>query len=289
MSRIALGTAQLGQRYGIANHLGIPAADEAAAILRCAAAAGSDTIDTAMAYGDSEAVLGRAGVAAFDIVTKLPPLANGAGDVEVWVRAQLQDSLARLRVPKVRGLLLHRSTDLAGPGGAALRDVLKAVKHEGLVERIGISVYGPDEVLALDGVLQLDIVQAPYNLLDRRFERSGCFERLRRAGTEIHARSAFLQGLLLLPRSGIPAAFAAWRQVLDRYHDWLDGQQTSALDACLGFALGNDKVDKVVVGVESAAQLREIYASAGRAGPAAPAELETDDLDLVNPANWKRA
>ncbi|MEP7311087.1 MAG: aldo/keto reductase [Pseudomonadota bacterium] len=288
-SRIALGTAQLGQRYGIANRSGIPARAEVAAILACARDAGSDTIDTAMAYGDSESVLGEAGVQSFSIVTKLPPIVPDCADVEAWVRMKLRSSLDRLRVDRLDGLLLHRPADLAGRHAGPLKAVLESVRAEGLVRRIGVSVYEPDEIDALGSLVHLDLVQVPYSILDQRFERSGCLRRLTDAGTEIHSRSVFLQGLLLMSWPEIPAAFAAWRPVFDRYHAWLEQSRTSPLDACLGFALSNPDISRVVVGVESVAQLRQVYASARASIPAIGSELATDDMNLINPSNWMRA
>lgn len=76
--RLALGTAQFGMRYGVANRVGQVPAGEARRILERARTAGMDTLDTAAAYGASETLLGSVGVADWIVVTKLPPCPRGA-------------------------------------------------------------------------------------------------------------------------------------------------------------------------------------------------------------------
>src|SRR6185437_6519853 len=59
-ARMCLGTAQAGMRYGIANQEGQPPEQEVRAWVNAAVAFGVTWFDTAAAYGESEAVLGRA-------------------------------------------------------------------------------------------------------------------------------------------------------------------------------------------------------------------------------------
>jgi aryl-alcohol dehydrogenase-like predicted oxidoreductase len=287
-NRLALGTAQLGQRYGVANRTGRPDLAEAAGILAEARAAGIDTIDTAMAYGDSEKVLGRVGVSGLRVVTKLSPLpADPVADLAGTLRRDVAASLERLGAISVYGLLLHRPSDALGPQGPALIDALRGLQRDGLVQKIGASIYDPAELEALTRAFDIGIVQAPYNVLDRRLETSGWLRRLVRAGVEVHTRSAFLQGLLLLEER--PPQFAAWRGTWSRWNSWLAEQRLTALSAALGFVLRNPDIDRVVVGVETAAQLRGIVAETDVAPVEVPAELASVDLDLIDPSRWKRA
>ena len=284
--RLALGTAQLGQRYGVTNRSGPPAEGEVQDMLALLRRAGADTLDTAIAYGDSEVVLGNAGVGDLKLVTKLPPLAADVDTVESWVRESVERSLRRLGVRRLHGLLLHRPADVFGTRGGELLGALAALKDAGLVAKLGASVYAPDELDRLQGTLSLDIVQAPYSVLDRRFALSGWFERLRAAGTEIHVRSVFLQGLLLLQPEQLPSAFSRWRPVWERWCEWVRQNALDNLTAALGFVLRNSNIARVVVGAESSAQLSQIIASARALTLDAPSHLAVDDLDLINPVNW---
>jgi aryl-alcohol dehydrogenase-like predicted oxidoreductase len=287
--RIALGTAQLGQRYGVVNRTGQPDREEARRILAAARESAIDTVDTAMGYGDSERVLGDIGVAGLRVITKLAPLPEAPGAVGDWLRSEVEGSLHRLKADRVYGLLLHRPRDALGPHGAALIDALRGMQRDGLIEKVGVSIYDPAELEALTAALDIGIVQAPYNVFDRRLETSGWLARLTRAGIEVHARSAFLQGLLLLDSTQQPPQFAAWRTLWSQWSEWLDERRLMPLAAALGFVLRNPSIARVVVGVETAAQLREIVASAQALPCDAPASLACTDLDLIDPSRWKRA
>ena len=159
-NRLALGTAQFGLRYGIANRSGQVNRGDARTIVAYAAEAGLTTLDTAMAYGDSETRLGEIGVAGWQVISKLPALPHGCSEVSSRVWAQTRDSLRRLRVAQLHGLLLHRPQDLLEQNGPALYETLQALKERGAVEKIGVSIYDPDELAVLTPRFRLDIVQA---------------------------------------------------------------------------------------------------------------------------------
>lgn len=288
-NRIVLGTVQFGLNYGVANAAGQVGRDEAAAVLAAGRAAGVHMLDTAVLYGESEATLGAVGVEGWDVITKLPEMPAGASSPADWVASQVSASLARLGVGRLHGLLLHRPAQLIGAQGAALYRALEAERERGRVRAIGISVYGPDEMEALPRDMRFDIVQAPWNVLDQRMTRSGWAQRLQSQGCEFHARSVFLQGLLLMPAGARPAYFSRWSGLFEAWDRWLADNGLSPLQACLGHALAAPAISRIVVGVDSAAQLAQIITAASGAGamPPLPAALATDDPALLNPALWK--
>ena len=284
-SRIALGTAQFGAAYGVANAGGQVSLESAREILGVARAAGVDTLDTAALYGASEATLGEIGVADFLVVTKLPGLPDDCRDVGDWVRAATRASLRRLKVASLAGLLLHRPSDLLGVNGEALFAALLALKSEGLVAKIGYSVYSPDELAALVKSFPPDLVQAPYNVFDRRLAASGWLSRLKSIGAEVHARSAFLQGLLLSPRGRWPEKFAPWHGLLENWHDWCEMRALTPMQAALAHALGAG-ADRVVVGVDNAPQLRETIQASRGPGVDVTVDIQSADDALINPSRW---
>jgi aryl-alcohol dehydrogenase-like predicted oxidoreductase len=285
--RLALGTAQFGMRYGVANRSGQIAAAEARRILARARAAGMDTLDTAAAYGASEATLGSAGVGGWHIVTKLAPLPAECRDVPVWVRGAVRASLERLGVAQLAGLLLHAPLQLLGAHGTALYAVLRQLRDEGVTQRIGISVYGPQELEALIGRFDFDLVQAPYNIVDRRLATSGWLARLHAAGVQVHVRSLFLQGLLLMSAAERPAEFARWQWLWDRWHGWLARGGFSALQACVAFAAAQPAIERAVVGVDSLRQLEEILAAPEPGALELPEQLACEEPELVDPSRWR--
>ena len=286
MSRLALGTVQFGLLYGIANQNGQVTRLTAKAMLQLSAANGIDTLDTAMVYGESEVCLGEVGTQGFKLVTKLPLVPDGCIDVRGWVQQQVAASLARLGVSAVYGLLLHCPEQLLGAVGKELYQTLQSLKETGLVQKVGVSIYAPSELEMLTQQYRLDLVQAPLNLVDRRLHTTGWLQRLKGEGVEIHTRSAFLQGLLLMPHVSIPAKFAPWSHLWDKWHEWLSRYNVSAVQACLAFPLLFPEIDRVVVGAESVIQLEQIISAATNVVPNYLPDLHCEAEALINPSRW---
>jgi aryl-alcohol dehydrogenase-like predicted oxidoreductase len=284
--KLALGTVQFGLEYGIANREGRVTMDAAASIVRTARLAGIDTLDTAAAYGDSEARLGTIGVADWRVVSKLPPFPEPCDDISGWAVACVRASLTRLKVPRLYGLLLHRPDQLLGAGGDRLFDALQQLKAVGLVRKIGVSIYDPSELDALWPRFPCDLVQAPFNLLDRRLVTSGWLTRLAAEGVELHVRSVFLQGLLLMSAERREPAFRRWTPIWEGFDRWLAQTGVTPLQACLRDALAVPEIARVIVGVDSLQQLLEILAAADGPADRVPEALRTEDRDLLNPARW---
>jgi aryl-alcohol dehydrogenase-like predicted oxidoreductase len=283
---LALGTVQFGSPYGIANQTGQVSFAAAKAMLQLARAYGVDTLDTAIAYGDAEATLGKIGVEDFRLVTKLPARPEDCRDVADWMSHQFSESRKRLGVNTVYALLLHRSSELLGTDGNEVYRCLERFKGSGLVRKIGVSIYGPEELDALLPRFRLDLVQAPLNLIDRRLYTSGWLQRLKQTGIEVHTRSAFLQGLLLMSRSDIPSKFEIWAELWDRWHCWLDDCSISSVEACLAYPLSFSEVDRVVVGADSVVHLQQIIEALNGNIDHEFLDLHCDAENLINPSLW---
>lgn len=284
--RLGLGTAQLGLPYGIANRDGAASLTTARSILSRARAAGMDTVDTATGYGHSEETLGHIGVSEWRVVTKVPAFPESCDAVAEWLTREVEGSLRRLRLPRLYGLLLHRPAQLLSPRGEELYHGLESLRTKGLVEKVGVSIYDPSELDALADSFEFDVVQAPLSVLDRRLVTSGWLDRLHHRGTEVHARSIFLQGLLLLGPDRRPAKFERWAPLWSRLDDWLREEELDATQVCVRFALSHQQVGRVIVGVDNAAQLDEVLRAAEGPPLSVPADLVTSDTDLIDPSRW---
>jgi len=285
--KLALGTVQFGMPYGISNGTGQVSAADVEQILRAAAAAGMNVLDTAIGYGESESVLGRMDLTNWDVVSKLPGMPETA-IAAAWVRSSAEQSLRRLGVGRLYAFMLHRPSDLLGPQGEAIYRAVADLKAEGLVERIGFSVYGPAELDVYFGRFPPDIVQAPLNVLDQRLITSGWLETLAGAGVEVHTRSAFLQGLLLMESASRPGKFNRWSRQFDMWDAWVAESGKGRLAAALGFPLSQVGVQRVVVGVDAPAHLHEIIEASQRPYAAQADGLAIDDEALINPSLWTR-
>lgn len=284
--KLALGTVQFGLDYGVANASGKVVPEEVARILATARNAGFDTLDTAAAYGESESVLGFADVDGWRIVSKLPPAIPDGVSGSEWVKVSVRSSLARLCQTRLDAILLHRPAQLLGPGGEEIYRSLQELKSDGVISRIGISIYGPEELDHLCHLFDFDVVQAPLSIVDRRLISSGWMGKLAAKGVEIHARSAFLQGLLLMDNGCRPKAFARWQPLWRDFEDWLADEGISAMEACIRYSISHAEVGRVVVGVQSQTQLLELVDASTRGGLDAPDHLASDSEDLLNPGRW---
>jgi aryl-alcohol dehydrogenase-like predicted oxidoreductase len=282
--KLALGTAQFGLNYGIANFKGQVKLSEIGRILNYGYGQGLNTIDTAIAYGDSETQLGKVGISGWKVISKLPPLPDQCPNIKKWVSQSVEASLERLKIPNLYGLLLHKPIELTEDRGVELYEALTEIESSSMVKQIGISVYATDELSLMDGFNRLSIVQVPFNLIDRRFENF--FEKLKKAGSQIHVRSAFLQGLLLMGREKRPNKFKRWNSIWDKYEDFLKQSRLSSLDACLNYVLSFKEVDNVIVGIDSIEQLKQICEVAGERNVVYPDSLNNQDAELINPALW---
>ena len=285
--KLALGTAQFGLAYGLANATGQVSSDTIEQLLKVASEFNITMLDTAIAYGDSEQVLGLHNLAKFEITSKLPAVPLGCLNVEEWIVEQTVSSLKRLRTDKLNDLLLHRPDQLLESNGEKIYKSMLRLKEQGMVDKIGVSVYGPDELSELIKRFDFDVIQAPMNILDRRMENTGMLKQLKKTGVAIHIRSAFLQGLLLMPSEKIPVYFTPWASLIKQYHHWLNQQGISPLQACLSYLNQYSDIDKIIVGVDSIWQLKQIAAAIDTPITDIPDCLQSVDEGLINPSRWQ--
>ena len=285
--KLALGTAQFGMAYGVSNESGRVDERAAADILDYARGVGIDTIDTAIGYGVSEATLGQAGIEGFRVITKLPEVPTGISDVGTWLHSEVEQSMARLKVGRLAALLLHRPLQLLDRNGQDIARALESLKQQGSVEKIGVSIYDPNDMARIFDVCSVDIVQAPFNIVDRRLADSGWLTRLSASGVEVHVRSLFLQGLLLMSPSKMPERFQRWSSLWSEWANWNDSHAgIGPAAACLAFARKYQGIDRLVVGIDNVAQLEQLAHAMTVPIPASLPELSCTDESLINPGKW---
>jgi aryl-alcohol dehydrogenase-like predicted oxidoreductase len=282
---LALGTVQFGLAYGIAGRGYAVPEKEARSILEFAWSNGLRTLDTAAAYGDIEQRLGHlCNGMAFRIISKVPSIPLDLNDAQAvkWVIAQATKSRQRLGV-NLEGLMLHDSKDLYGDRGQKIWQELSAWSKDESVA-LGVSCYSPKDYLNLHKLFGITLVQLPGNGLDQRIAAD---IPVQCPGVEIHLRSAFLQGLLLLPIDQAKRKLPQAASALNRWHAWCKEKSLSPLEAAISAVKSFSAVSKVVVGVESTRQFEEVSQAWGRASPLNPVELAVNSLEIIDPRQWK--
>ena len=279
ISKLALGTVQFGLNYGINNTNGQVQISDIQTILAFANSVGLDTLDTAFLYGNSEENLGQCDLENFKIVSKLPPCEVGE------IEATLEKSLQRLQQKNLYGYLFHHFSTYQKDEKTI--DTLQTLKAKGKVQKIGFSLYHPNELeILFDKNIDFDLVQVPYNLFDQRFD--AYFPILKRKGVEIHTRSAFLQGLFFKDLNKIPPHF---NSVLPQLEE-LNQYEIDKAALCLNFVVANPNIDKVVIGVDGVEQLKMNVESlddfhAVEAKREELKDLRVDNELIINPSLWK--
>ncbi len=290
MSKIALGTAQFGLDYGINSVSGQLQFTEVQDILSYAYCQDIDLLDTAPLYGNSEQVLGNAKVQDYRIVTKTRDFnCFIVGDQEVKILVDdFKQSLINLKQNSVYGVLFHNANNLLQVGSDKIFNQLNVFKKEGLIKKIGVSVYSYKQLQLILDNFDIDLVQLPFNIIDRRLIDNSLFEILKSKGVEIHVRSVFLQGLLLMDKRNRPNKFSQWRDLWKLWHEWLHDNNITALEATVRYVVSMSEITKVLVGIDSKSQLEEIVLASTGGLPDIPKELFTNDVNLLNPVNWGR-
>lgn len=272
--KIGIGTAQFGSVYGISNTTGQTPAEEVKAILELAADNNIRVIDTASAYG-SERVLGSNDLSDFRVVSKFMPPDEGQS-----ITAQLNQSLAELRVPSLYGYLAHRPKHLSE--NLHLWDELQSFKKDGKVKKIGFSLYWPEELEdLLEKNIEPDLIQVPFNYFDRRFKEY--MIDLKKKGCEVHVRSVFLQGLFFMDPLNLDEYFKEVVPILNNLQNTIENLP----GALLNFVLNNSYVDTVVVGVENRNQFLENLESVRKFELMSDLEQRISN-SIIIPSKWPK-
>lgn len=299
ISKLSLGTAQLGSDYGISNVSGKPNLDKSFEILETAINAGINCFDTASSYGDSEEIIGsfvvnRIGGIAPIIITKLKAdLGGNFNFKEIYheLKQTIENSMMRLQINKIPILLLHSASNMTDNDGLILQSLIR-LKDEGMVEKIGVSVYSPEEVIKAIDIEDFDAIQIPINIFDHRLIESGLLKSLEQHDFIVFARSIFLQGLFFLDPDTLPENLKLARESLITFRKLSKKYEINVAEMAFAFVRDLPQISSMVIGAETSTQVLENCALIEC--PKLSEELryeileEFSDLPLkiINPSLW---
>ncbi len=283
--KITLGTVQFGLQYGISNQRGVPSDSELISIFSIAKELGVQQLDTAKTYGNAEKRIGEFSKNQFRIISKFP---NVKSNIELEIA--LSDSLEQLQTESVYGYLAHNADILIE--NPVLWEVLLKIKKTGKIKKIGYSLYLPEQ---LEKLLELnfipDLVQLPYSILDRKFDKQ--LKILRELGTEIHVRSVFLQGLYFMNPSQLPGRLKPMRSALEELNQICNENNVSVGEVALNYVASNPNIDQLVIGIETADQLKEnisliVKWKQKKELFSKIESINIKDKSYLNPLNWQK-
>jgi aryl-alcohol dehydrogenase-like predicted oxidoreductase len=253
--RIILGTVQIGMNYGINNSKGQPALEEAIQLLNVAYDNGVRSLDTAEAYGESISRIGKFHELhpdkKFKVISKVSSRGNSSKLEDVALK--IKENLDELKIENFEAILLHRFDDINEH--PQLMNCLQELKEGGLLKNVGCSIYDLFELESLLNDSRVDIVQLPFNLLDRRFAEGNLLKKIIDSGKKIHARSLFLQGLLFKKPEDLPEKLKDLNSVLMELKNISERNEVLISNLALSFAASIEQFDGLIIGVDSAEQL----------------------------------
>ena len=238
--------------------------------------------DTAMNYRESEEVIGRLRFKK-NIITKLKLPRSKPKNLKTWVEKKINQSLKKLKIKQLYGLLIHDVNDLLNYSNKLLL-ILNEFKKKKIISKLGISVY---EVREINKVLKLwkpDIIQMPVNIFDQRFIKKKILNKLKKKNIEIHSRSCFLQGQLL--EKELKVGNNNNKKLFKKFTSWCKKNKFSQLTACLHFIKKIKQIDYLIVGFENSIQLEEIISSFNKKLIHIPNIFHINEKKIIDPRKW---
>ncbi|MEZ5692068.1 MAG: aldo/keto reductase [Rickettsiales bacterium] len=238
---IIIGTAQFGMDYGINNCSGQISNDDAKNIFELAINSGIGCIDTAPSYGNAEKIISdNAGLLAnTKICTKISPDTK-AEEIEL----QIAIILKNMKRDSIDYMLLHNADQYGG----IIWKKLQELKHNGLISKIGLSIYSPKQVYKIKN--DVNVIQFPINILDNRWDHF--LEKNK--DIELHARSIFLQGLILndnlLEQKGLTHLSFILDSLVKKH------RYKNRIELCISYIKSIHQIDKIIIGIDNINHLR---------------------------------
>ncbi len=282
----SLGTAQFSKNYGISNLFGKPSLKEIKKILSIAKKNNVKFLDLAEDYKGVIRLLGKIKINHFKIVLKLKIKSSYT---KKKIIQNFKNSLKLLNLSKVHAVLIHNIKDFNHNKLNKVFEVFKYLKSIGLIKKFGISSYSLNEAKKFVKIYKINFLQIPFNIFDQELIKNRNYLYFKNTKTEIHIRSIFLQGLLLMNKNTLPKYFNKWKNLFNKLERKKIYYKKNSFELCINFIKINIKKFKsVVIGVNSTKELNEIITMFKRKkNNISYKNLSCSDKNLIYPYNWK--
>jgi aryl-alcohol dehydrogenase-like predicted oxidoreductase len=284
ISKICLGTAQFGLEYGINNQGGKPNEAEVFKILDYAHLKGISSLDSADTYGSALETLGKynseVGVK-YNINSKF-------SSVDRTLQETLAQSLVKLNLDSVSVYYFHDYSQFAC--NPEYHEQIINLKREGLIEKIGLSVYDNSEFQDACGYDFIDVIQFPFNLLDNSSHRGTLIDLAVKNGKQLYARSIYLQGLFFMDTDTFPRTLTPLAPHIQQLQRIAENENISIGQLALNYVLQNKNIDYAIIGVDSIEQLNQNLSYAGSTISDKIIQdickIHVKETELLYPKNW---
>ncbi len=286
--KLIIGTVQFGLDYGVTNNSGKITESELDKIFNFCHINNLLYFDTAQDYGNSEEIMSEQvkKYNNFKIITKAKFKESDLVIIENTIKKSIR------KFERINYFLLHSMADYSNQ----LIDILFNYKTQGIIEKIGVSIYKVEEAIVLLDDPRIDIIQLPLNYIDNQWDNEVFKQKLStRPDIEIHVRSIFLQGILLNPILKKPVNipeedFNYLNQIINELCIEFG---LNKLELCFGFINSIDWVNKFLIGIDNFEHLKSNYSAINKNIKLSNEQLliikeETKKINqlICNPSQW---
>jgi len=285
-SKFILGSANFNNTYGI-NNSNLQKF-QIKKIFKILKRHNIEFIDTAINYGNSEKIIGRYAYKNLKIISKFPSISNNIS-VEKNINKMILNSLSNTRQNRLYAYLFHEPKDIFSKNGKKIINHLKKFKKNKKINKIGVSVYNKNELNRILKIFTPDLVQLPVSLINQNFIKKNYLKKLKKKNIELHARSIFLQGLLLKKNiKHLNNRFCNIDNKLRIADNFCKKIKIKRLNLMLNFVSNINEIDKIVVGADNSKDLREIFKSFKILQKTKNlSQFSLKNEKITDPRNWK--
>ena len=286
VNKIIVGSANFNQKYGVKKNF--IKKNEIKKLFNLAAKNKIKVIDTSPLYKESEKIIGQINNNRFKVISKIPKKPKNIKKKEIvdWLKKSAINSLANLKIKKFECLLLQDANSLLSKNGKEIYKGMRSIKKSEITSKIGISIYDFKTLGQIINRFKFDLVQAPLNIFDQRLIETGWLNKLKKRKIEVHVRSIFLQGILLLGRDQLPKKIKKFDRDWIKWENWLKLKNLKALQACSLFIFNQNKLDGVVIGFNNQNQLNQILKIQKMKNFVSEFDLNIKNNKLKDPRKW---
>lgn len=284
--RLIFGTASLARNYGISNPKNEIDELRAPELIGAAQDIGITNFDTAPVYGDAELLLGKylEKTYANQIDSKISTVdCNSFNSIQNSIKL----SLEKTQADQLNILYLHEEEALFQTRNSNLMSDLQKLREKGYFKKIGVSIYSIKQLEKISEYFpQIEVIQVPENICDRRFQRAKLVEDLADSGTEFIVRSIFLQGFLLMKPTDIHPRMINALTAIESLNKFASHEERSVTDLCLAYAMNLNWCSGIIISAYNAQQLYEAVTSSYQLPSNWEKEVGVMPDELIDPRKW---
>ena len=286
LPRLIFGTASLSGNYGISNPKNETDGLRASELIAAAQKIGISSFDTAPVYGDAEILLGK--YLEKKVTNQIDSKISMVDCISFnRIQTSIQLSLDRIEVDHLDVLYLHEEEALFQTSNSDLISDLQKLRELGYFKKIGVSIYTMEQLRKINTYFpQIEVIQVPENICDRRFRKSKLVEELADSGMEFVVRSIFLQGLLLMKPADVQARMSSALPAIESLNRFASQEGRSLTDLCLAYAMNLKWCSGVIISAYNAQQLHELVTSRYLLPSNWEKEVEVMPDECIDPRKW---